>query len=173
MCKEMSASTRDLLHELVEYGAMATDECYSLCFEDGVTISDFLEVLLESGYMPLNLNYRCVPMCFLDLMVQGCDDEPEEVLKGCMKMLQRKAKAGDRFRFGEISAECVKKLENLPELQVGTTNKEGGPFEKFEKSYLEEHKEDDSKDVDEDDSNEDDDSDDEGEVQKRKKRRHK
>jgi hypothetical protein len=162
MCESLGPSSRDLLHELVESGAMATDECYSLCFGDGDTSADFLEVLLESGYMPLNMN----GMYFLDRMVEGCD-EPEYVLEGCMKMLQRKAKSGDQFGFGEISAKCVKKLENLPELQVGTTHKEGGPFEEFEESYRKEHEDEDSKDVDEEDS------DDEEEVQKRKKRRHK
>jgi hypothetical protein len=173
MCENKSAGAGELLHELVESGAMATDECYRLCFEDGVTKKGFLEVLLESGYMPLQLGGGRGHKFLLDLMVEACEDDPEHILEGCYKMLQGKAKPGDNFTFGEISAACVLKTFNLPELQVGITHKEGGSFEEFEKAYLEKHKEDDSKGVDEDDSNEKDDSDDEEEVQKRKKRRHK
>lgn len=143
LCSNHTVGSRDLLVELVELGAMATDKCYDLAIEE-VTSSDFIAVLLLSGYLPDSSSGSF----FLDCMVEFCDDKPELLLGDIMRLLQRKGvQAGDSFGFGEIKACSVKKLENLPELQAGVTHEEGGSFAKFLENY-----EPDDGDVDDDDA---------------------
>ena len=140
-CKENTPDERDMLCVLVEKGFKVTDGCYNFTLDEVTNIS-YLPVLLLSGYLPTGEESTSADArslfrgrFFLDAMVGCCDGEPKEDLEETMKLILKKCKPGDQFSFGEIAAESVKRLQNLPKLEVGITHAQNGAFAAFLEEY--------------------------------------
>ena len=140
LCQDLpDVGERDLLHELLNLGAEATDKCYQHALDfDGLTHPDIVLCLLQTGRFPIEkiqVGYG-KPDFFLDLMVEGADDV--EMLDECMKLLvlSSKVKVGDWFSFGNIKSSMVQRFHaNFPKLEPGVTHKVDGPFAELESTW--------------------------------------
>jgi len=132
-CHEPSASSRDLLYELISRGSKATLKCY----QESIEYYNFIECLLLSGYMPIYVPGQGGK--FLDCMMEDHSylKDDSETIEDILRLLLRLARPGDQYSFGEISEYNIERLKQLPELKAGVTHKKGGEFDDILRGYLE------------------------------------
>lgn len=131
-CHKLSASSRDLLYELISRGSKATLKCY----QESIEYYNFIECLLLSGYMPIKFPGKDGK--FLDCMMEDHSylKDDSETIEDILRLLLRLAQPGDQFSFGEISESNIERLKQLPGLKAGVTHKKGGGFDDILQEYL-------------------------------------
>lgn len=131
LCKDLlGAGERDLLCELLNLGAEATDKCYQHALDpnDGITNPDFVLCLLQTGRFPAQIKVEFHEGFFLDLMVERADGV--DTLDECMELLvQRKLPSS-------MKSSMVQRFHaNFPKLEPGVTHKVDGPFAELESTW--------------------------------------